>query len=72
MYAQSANNPCERTHDRMIKHGEMSLEKKDFVFGVKGASILSRSPAFDMVRVFPRLNACCFTRSCETVCIFMV
>ena len=53
MYAQFANNPCERAHDRMIKHAEMSLEKKEFVFGVKGASILSRSPAFDMVRVFP-------------------
>jgi hypothetical protein len=41
-----------RTHDNILEHAEMAISKNEPVFGVKGPTMLSLIPSFDLVKGF--------------------
>lgn len=43
---------CSRTNDNMLQHAEMAISQNEPVFGVKGPSMLSLIPLFDLVKGF--------------------
>jgi hypothetical protein len=53
VYMESADEQfSSRTHDNILEHAEMAISKNEPVFGVKGLTILSLIPSFDLVKGF--------------------
>lgn len=53
VYMESANEQfSSRTHDNMLEHAQMAISQNEPVFGVKGPTMLSLIPSFDLVRGF--------------------
>jgi len=52
-YASTVTDfPEQRTHEQTLQHAETAVQNNSVVFGIKGPSILSLVPKFDMVRGF--------------------
>jgi len=52
VYVEMCPKPCERVQSKMLEYAVEAYEEKKCVFGVKGPSILSLIPKFDIVHGF--------------------